>query len=167
LQGQDTKESPTAKSDVVLYESPKGSYRLEKGPNDHSVWVVSAKNPSQRRALSTEPADYISSEDCVASPDEKWLVMREELFQKIDALNFVAFKKKGWFKSKLYDYVDKNIKPETRHWILSAEGWSSDSSRLEIGITWPDSGEAQIFFNARTNEFERLGGAEPNADSSK
>ncbi len=93
--------------------------------------------------------------------------MREELFQKIDALNFVAFKKKGWFKSKLYDYVDKNIKPETRHWILSAEGWSSDSSRLEIGITWPDSGEAQIFFNARTNEFERLGGAEPNADSSK
>jgi hypothetical protein len=145
----------TPRSAVVFYESPKGSYWLEKGPNKYSIWVVSTKDPKRRKILSTEPGDYIDAESCFASPDEKWLLVREELFQRSDSVKFVALKKKGWFKSKLYDYVDKNIKPGTRHWTWSAEKWSDDSRRLKIGLTWPDNGEANIVFNIDTDEFER------------
>jgi hypothetical protein len=155
LQGQDTKEPSTTKSDGVLYQSPKGSYRLEKGPNDHSVWVVSAKNPSQRRVLSTEPGDRITSDDCFASPDEKWLLMHSELFQQIDALKFIAFKKKGWFKSKLYDFVDKHTHQVIRRWTWTARGWSSDSNRLTIDLNPPDGSEA-ISFNVRTGRFKQM-----------
>jgi hypothetical protein len=157
--GQDTKESPTPtgapKSEAVFLESPKGSYRLEKGPNKYSAWVVSTKDPKQRNLLSLAPDDSIDPDSCAASPDEKWLVMREELYQRTGTVKFVAFRKKGWFKTTLENFVDKTVHPPSRHWIWSIGEWSSDSSRLEIGLTWPDDGEANIFFNTRTNEFER------------
>jgi hypothetical protein len=35
----------------VLYESPKGNYRIEATEQGTSVWVVPAKDPTQRKAL--------------------------------------------------------------------------------------------------------------------
>jgi len=151
------RESPTPtataapKSETVLLESPKGSFRLEKGPNKYSAWVVSTKDAKQRQLLSLAPDDSIDSESCSASPDEKWLVIREELYQRTGPVKFVVFRKKGWFKTKLYQFVDNTIHPSSRHWIWSLGEWSSDSSRLTIGL----SDDVNIFFNTRTNEFEK------------
>ena len=152
------KESPTPTAtpgSEVLYESPKGSYRLEKGPNEFSAWVVSTKDPKQRQLLSVAPGNSIDSEGCAASPDEKWLVMREELYQRMGPVKFVVFKKKGWFKTALESFVEKIVQPPSRHWYWVLGGWSDDSSHLGIGLSWPDGGEANIFFNTRTGEFEK------------
>jgi hypothetical protein len=148
--------APTATpSSGVLYESPKGSYRLEKGPGKFSASVVSAKDPKQRQLLSLAPGNEIGSDGCAASPDEKWLVMRGELFQRTGPVKFVPFKKKGWFNTALEDFVEKTVHPPSRHWYWVLGGWSDDSSHLAIGLSWPDGGEANIFLNMRTGEFEK------------
>jgi hypothetical protein len=156
LSGQEATESPTStarpKSKAVLYESPKGDYRLETRPGSKSVWVVSVKNPAKRnllaRALPFDPDPY------EASSDEQWLVSRDgELYQRVGEVKFVIFKKKGWFKSELERFAEQTFQPNTRHWSWSIGSWD-DSNRLEIGITWP-GGEGEMVFNASTKSFER------------
>ena len=88
-------EAPKSKS--VLYESPQGSYRLERSRDNKSVWVVSAKNPKEHQVLAgiAGPDEYPDPERFIASPDEKWLVAEGELFQQVRPLKFVVFKKRG------------------------------------------------------------------------
>jgi hypothetical protein len=157
LRGQEATESPTStagpKSKAVLYESPKGDYRLETRPGSKSVWVVSVKNPA-KRSLLPGAAAALDPDPYEASPDEQWLVSRDgELYQRVSEVRFVIFKKKGWFESELQSFVEKTFQPPSRHWIWSIGSWD-DSSRLEIGITWPD-GEGEMVFDARTKKFER------------
>ena len=154
--GQDAGKSSTPtvspKSNVVLYESPKGDYRLERSAHGSSVVVVSVKNPPRRTLL---PGADLRYSDYEASPDEQWLVSRDgELYQRVGETRFAVFKKKGWFDSELQGFVEKTFHPPSRHWIWEIVDWSDDSSRLKIGITWPE-GEADMCFNVRTKEFER------------
>jgi hypothetical protein len=154
-----TSEAPKSKS--VFYESPKGSYRLERSPDNKSVWVVSAKDPKKHQILAgvTPSDEYLDPDRYNASPDEKWLVAETELYQQISPLKFVVFRKKGWFKSNLESFVENSIQPPSNHWIWTLGGWSDDSSQLTISISWPEvdgKGEANMAFNARSRKFERL-----------
>lgn len=152
---QDTTESPvstaTPKPNGVLYESPKGDFRLETRPGSKSVWVVLVKNPAKRSLLATVlPTDDDPYE---ASADEKWLVCRDgEIYQRVGDLKFVPFKKKGWFHSEIQRFVEKTLQPNSRHWIWTIESWD-DSNRLRITITWSDH-EPEIVFNGNTKSFE-------------
>ena len=153
--------SEEPKPQGVLYESPQGSYRLERSRDNKSVWVVSAKDPKEHQVLAgiAVPDEYPDPERFIASPDEKWLVAEGELFQQVSPLKFVVFRKKEWFKSNLESFAQKTFKPPSRHWIWTLGEWTGDSTRLEISITWPDSNEnteGKMAFNARTKEFERL-----------
>lgn len=152
-------EAPKSKS--VLYESPKGSYRLERSPDNKAVWVVSAKDPKKHQILAgvKPPGEFPDPERYNASPDEKWLVAETELYQQVSPLKFVVFRKKGWFQSNLENFAQKTFHPPSRHWIWLLGGWSDDSIHLRISITWPDSDEnteGKMAFNAQSREFERL-----------
>ena len=159
------KESPTPtataapKSEAGLLESPKGSYRLEKGPNEFSAWVVSTKDPKQRQLLSTRlPDDSIDRGSCAASPDEEVVtMMREELYPARQPSEVCSIQGKGLVQNNAGKfYGSSTVHPSSRHWIWSLGEWSADSGRLTIGLTWPDSDDVNIFFNTRTNEFERV-----------
>lgn len=153
--------SEAPKSKGVLYESPKGSYRLERSPDNKAVWVVAAKDPKKHQLLTgvAVPDEFPDPERFIASPDEKWLVAEGELYQQVTPLRFAVFRKKGWFQSNLESFAQKTFHPPSRHWIWTLGDWSDDSSRLKISITWPDSNEnteGNMAFNARTREFERV-----------
>jgi uncharacterized protein YecT (DUF1311 family) len=147
-------------TDAILYESPKGGYRIQWVEDKEEAFVVSTKNPTERAAL-PDAAEERDPTECTVrfygSPDEHWILYTEswrhhgekaqELYQHASGVKFAAFKGKEWFTKAARNYAVKNggfkmtdflakrsANVYEEHLRTQFRGWSADSSRLLFGI---------------------------------
>jgi uncharacterized protein YecT (DUF1311 family) len=168
---------------AAIYESPKGSYRIQLVEGKDELFIVSTKNPAERAALPNSTADDPTENQVrfYSSPDEQWIfyteswrhhgVRAQELYNHEGSVKFAPFRAKQWFAQTVQSYAIKNggfkkadFLNEGRnenHLDTKFRGWSFDSSRLLLGIY----GEADyredkrepfyIYFNTRTKTLEQ------------
>ncbi len=168
-------------TDASLYQSPKGSYRIEWKEDGDSRFVVSIKNPAERAPLPGSIGEYDPSE-CLeefhSSPDENWLFYTEswrhhgllsrELYHHETGVKFAPLKGKGSFTKTLQSYAIKNGGFKKSDFVAGTErdydhlgtefrAWCFDSSRLLVGLYAEGSerGPVYVYFNTRTKTLEQ------------
>lgn len=145
----------------TVYESPKGSYRIQWVEGKDEPFVVSTQNPAERAPLPGATSERDPEEVTLrffSSPDENWIfykeswrhhgVLAQELYHHESGVKFAPFKQKEWFAKAVRNYAVKNggfrmtdfLEKRgadnfgENHLVTKFRGWSFDSSRLLFGI---------------------------------
>jgi hypothetical protein len=157
-------ETAPAPDDSPIREqlSPEGDIRVEylsppEGEDMHQIWLVDTKNPKERRAL----YDYQRSATVQFSPDEKWLIVNDQvssgmaevtLFERKETLRYsqsdLDLNEALW--AFFYKQIDgksgiKFGRAEGQysldHSYLSSELWSAGSDAILFSISGHAGGQ--------------------------
>ncbi len=144
-------------NDKVLYQSPQGTYRIQASADGSALWIVSSKDPNQRKPLPGADPDNRSPEEFGASPDERWLVdnRKPELYHDAGNLAFAPFNGKQWLWKRGMEYASEQFHFARREMSGESAGWSFDSARLLITFKAEAPQERFAYFNTRTKTFEQ------------
>jgi uncharacterized protein YecT (DUF1311 family) len=178
--GLSTNLAAEEETDVILYESPKGGYRIQ-FVEDKEPLVVSTRNPAERAPLPGATSERDPEEVTLrfySSPDENWIFYREswrhhgalarELYHNERGVKFAPVKAKGSFTKaiqsyaikgggfKKTDFLDERDSPYD-HLGTRFRSWSFDSSRLLFGMYAEGSehGPFYVYYNTRTKTLEQ------------
>jgi uncharacterized protein YecT (DUF1311 family) len=164
----------------ILGTSASGDFRIEssfpeKAAEDTTaaIWVVSAKDPTQRAELPKQSPDSPSDDEFHFSPNEEWLfglrhvgsgLRYGNIYHLLKPLRIEVVGKQGYFDELVWKQCVKlgalkeNYSAAGVYAMTAFASWSLDSSRLLIRLC---GGEKKgnmlcgfLYFNTRTNKFE-------------
>jgi uncharacterized protein YecT (DUF1311 family) len=163
-----------------LGESPSGAFAIESKGADESnpdampeIWVISAKDPSERAKLPKESADSPPDDEFHFAPNEEWMfgsrhvgsgLRYANVYHLIKPLRIevagapASFNELAWENCVKLGALKKNFGAMGFYAMTAFQNWSLDSSRVLIRLCGGEEKRSMVcgfvYFNTRSNQFE-------------
>jgi len=181
-EGSPSATAPAEEKPEVLYTSPSGMFRIERigqafsggeGESTGDIWIVSAKDPTQRAKLPKQSSESPLDDEFRFSPNEKWIFATRYVGSGLRYGNVYhlanplqidmptkgeSFNDLAWENCVKLGALKDNYASEGVHATTFFVCWSLDSGRVLIELSGGEEKRSMraglLYFNTRARKFE-------------